>query len=154
VTALARSLGFVVIAGAIGIQFVRPMRTNPETVPSRTLAALTAVPSDTAAVLERACRDCHSNGTRWPWYSNVAPVSWFVIDHVNHGRQHFNYSDWAKYDADDRKRLLKNTCELARKGGMPLPSYTWMHREARLTDADIEAICDWAVTAQRRAAQQ
>ena len=64
-----------------------------------------------ALILDRACRDCHSNETRWPWYSNVAPVSWFVIDHVNHGRSHFNYSAWARYSAREKVELLKAMAE-------------------------------------------
>lgn len=132
------------IAGAIAIQFVRPARTNPVTVPERTLTAHVGVSREVAAVLDRACRDCHSNDTRWPWYSNVAPVSWFVIDHVDHGRRHLNYSDWAQYPPDDAQRLLKNMCAFARKDTMPLPSYLRMHREARLSDADVTALCDWA----------
>ena len=131
------------IAGAIAIQFVRPARTNPATVRERTLAARLPVTADAAAVLDRACRDCHSNDTRWPWYSNVAPVSWFVIDHVDHGRRHMNYSDWAQYPSDDADRLLKNICALARKDSMPLPSYLRAHREARLSDADVAVLCDW-----------
>ncbi len=140
-----------VIAGAAAIQFVRPARTNPITVPDRTLAARVPIDRDVSAVLNRACRDCHSNDTRWPWYSNVAPVSWFVIDHVNHGRRHFNYSDWAQYGPEDAKRILKNTCAFARKETMPMPSYLWMHRDARLSDADIVALCDWTDSALREA---
>ncbi len=132
-----------VIAGAAAIQSVRPARTNPVTIPDRTLAARVPVGREAAAVLDRACRDCHSNDTRWPWYSQVAPVSWFVIDHVNHGRRHFNYSDWAQYAPADAERILKNTCALTRKGSMPMPSYLWMHRDARLSDADVVALCDW-----------
>ena len=109
----------VIVSGAGLIQFMGPETTNPATDPARTLQARVSVPADTDAILQRACRDCHSHDTRWPWYSHVAPVSWFVIDHVNHGRRHFNYSDWATYDADDTARLLKNTCELARKGAIP-----------------------------------
>ena len=77
------------------MQLVRPARTNPPTDRPRTLFARVTVSAADRRGAERACRDCHSNDTRWPWYSNVAPVSWFVIDHVNHGRSHFNYSDWA-----------------------------------------------------------
>jgi hypothetical protein len=70
-----------------------------------------------------------------------------VIDHVNHGRSHFNYSDWARYDAVERARLLKNSCEFARKGSMPLPSYVRMHGETRLTQEDVDALCRWALPA-------
>ena len=148
---LGRWLGILLIAAAAAIQLVRPARTNPATDPARTLAANVAMPDDAASVLARACRDCHSNDTRWPWYSHVAPVSWFVIDHVNHGRRHFNYSDWTRYDADERERLLKNVCSLARKGEMPLASYRWMHYDARLSDEDVRALCEWAEAPRARA---
>jgi hypothetical protein len=127
----------------IAIQVVRPARTNPAVDAAHTLAASERVPDAFLRTLDRACRDCHSNGTRWPWYSQVAPVSWFVIDHVNHGRSHFNYSEWSRYDADEATRLLKKSCELAREGAMPLASYTWIHRDARLTRADMAALCAW-----------
>ena len=137
----------LVILVAAGIQAVRPARTNPPTDPTRTLAARVRMTPEAAAVLDRACRDCHSNDTRWPWYSNVAPVSWLVIDHVNHGRSHFNYSDWAQYGRDDARRLLKNTCDLSRQEAMPMPSYLVMHRSARLSNRDIIALCEWTGTA-------
>jgi hypothetical protein len=142
----------VVLAGfavLIAIQFVRPARTNPATDPSRTLGAHVAMTPEAAAVLDKACRDCHSNDTRWPWYSNLAPVSWFVIDHVNHGRSHFNYSDWAQYKPEEAERLLQNACAMARKETMPLPSYLRVHQNARLTDRDIGALCDWTDAVRR-----
>lgn len=142
------------ILGAIGIQFVRPARTNPIVDPARALVARIDVTPEAGAILDRACRDCHSNDTRWPWYSSVAPVSWFVIDHVNHGRRHFNYSDWAQYAAEDADRILVNTCAFARKDSMPMPSYLLMHREARLSDADVTALCDWTETVRRLARKQ
>jgi hypothetical protein len=102
------------------------------------------MPAHVAQVFDRACRDCHSNETRWPWYSHVAPVSWFVIDHVNHGRSHFNYSDWSQYEPDEAAQLLKKACELAQQRAMPLRTYTLMHRSARLTRAEVTALCAWS----------
>ena len=147
----ARWTGLAAAAAAIAIQFVRPARTNPPTDPSRTLFALIDVPPEAAAVLDRACRDCHSNETRWPWYSSVAPASWLVVDHVNHGRSHLNYSDWARYSRDDARRLLDAVCTLSRQEAMPMSSYLKMHREARLTEPDILALCSWADSAARMA---
>jgi heme-binding protein len=140
-------VGMFVLAAAI--QLVRPARTNPATDPLRTLQAMVPVSPQASAVLERGCRDCHSNDTKWPWYSNVAPVSWFVIDHVNHGRSHFNYSDWAKYDAKRRREILEDSCAMARKKEMPLPSYLWAHGDARLSAADVAALCEWTDSALR-----
>jgi hypothetical protein len=135
------------LGAALVIQLARPARTNPPTYPERTLMATAHVTPETKGVLERACRDCHSNDTRWPWYTNVAPVSWFVIDHVNSGRRHFNYSDWTQYDDDKRARILKDVCDLTRKRDMPMSSYLWMHDGAHVSDADIAALCAWTDSA-------
>jgi hypothetical protein len=126
-----------------GIQFVRPARTNPAADPADALTAY--VPAHVAAILDRSCRDCHSSETRWPWYSNIAPASWLVIDHVNHGRSHFNYSNWPSYDTQRKLSLRKSSCDMARAGTMPMPSYLLMHRSAQLSPGDIAALCEWAV---------
>jgi Haem-binding domain len=126
------------------VQFVGPARSNPVIDPTRALTASTDVPDHVARVFDRACRDCHSNQTRWPWYSHLAPVSWFVIDHVNHGRSHFNYSDWTRYPPDEAARLLQQSCKLVKEQSMPLRSYTMMHRDARLSPTDVEALCAWS----------
>ena len=141
---MIRGSAAVFVFVVVGIQFVRPAKTNPVGDPAHALAAVRPIPSHVAAVFDRACRDCHSNDTRWPWYSHVAPVSWFVIDHVNHGRSHFNYSEWSRYEPEEAARLLKNVCELTRDRSMPLSSYTWMHRDARLSREDVEALCVWS----------
>lgn len=136
------------IVGAV-IQFVRPARTNPPTVQRDTLAAHLPVPPGVQAVLDRACRDCHSNDTRWPWYSQVAPLSWWVIEHVDHGRSHFNYSTWTAYDPGRQRTLLERTCSLAKGHDMPLGSYLLMHSAARLSRADIDLLCRWTADARR-----
>ena len=82
------------------------------------------MPPEVAGVLNRSCMDCHSNRTDWPWYSNVAPASWFVVDHVNHGRRHLNFSRWGQYTRRDRLSLLNQICATTKGGSMPLGSYT------------------------------
>jgi len=131
----------------LAIQLIRPARTNPSTDPSRTLTTAMAVPPPAQAVLERSCRDCHSNDTRWPWYSNVAPMSWMVIDHVNSGRRHFNYSDWAGHAPDKSRKILHDICEETRGGSMPIGSYTLLHRDARLSESDVATLCTWTEAA-------
>jgi Haem-binding domain len=134
-------LAIFFIVALVGAQAVRLERTNPPVDEARTLARMVDVAPAAAAVLERACRDCHSNRTEWPWYSNVAPVSWFVIDHVNHGRSHLNFSEWSSYQPDRRRELLEGVCKETRSGAMPLPSYTWIHWNSRLAPADVDALC-------------
>ena len=133
----------------LAIQLIRPPRTNPASDPSAALASHVEVPAGVAAILDRSCRDCHSNETRWPWYSNVAPVSWWVIDHVNHGRSHFNFSEWARYNREEQRDLLEQSCELSRKRAMPLPSYLRMH-DAAMTAQDIQTLCEFTEALTRR----
>ena len=135
-----------------GVQLVRPARVNPTDVAGQSLEEHARVPPEVAGVLKRSCMDCHSNRTDWPWYSNVAPASWFVIDHVNHGRRHLNFSQWGEYDRRRADDLLNDICRTAKSGFMPLDSYTLVHRSAHLTPADVKTLCDWAGTEQRRLA--
>jgi hypothetical protein len=114
------------------IQLVRPEASNP---PVEWKADF---PPQVAAILDRSCRDCHSHTTRWPWYSQVAPASWFVRGHVNEGRQKWNYSKWAPDPHE-----LSSICREVSSGAMPLPSYTWIHREAKLSPEEVTILCDW-----------
>ena len=81
---------------------VRPAMTNPPVDESQTIVARAQVPPEVASILDRSCRDCHSNKTVWPWYTHVAPVSWWLADHVDHGRKDLNLSEWGKLPADRR----------------------------------------------------
>ena len=131
------------------VQFIRPAKTNPVSDPSLALESRVQVDPKVGAILDRSCADCHSNKTRWPWYSHVAPVSWFVIDHVNEGRQEMNISEWGRYDREDQDRKLKQICREVTNGAMPLSSYTPMHAGSALTEVDIQTLCDWT-NAQRK----
>ena len=139
--------GFVLLAGVVGIQAMRPDRTNPHTAPERHVTARIPISLEASAVLDRSCRDCHSNETRWPWYTEVAPMSWFVANHVHQGRSHLNYSEWDKYPTPKAAHKLEEMCENARMGDMPLPSYLWIHRGSKLSPADIDALCAWTTAA-------
>lgn len=140
-------LALVVFAG---IQFVRPSRTNPPEDAARTLAAAANVPKEVNAILERSCSDCHSNRTVWPWYSNVAPVSWSVADHVEHGREELNFSEWGAYKDSRKKRKLEEICEEVEEGHMPHPQYLWIHRDAALSSSDVKVLCDWSKAERER----
>ena len=133
-----------------GAQFVRPERVNPPAVAGQSLEEHARVPPEVAGVLARSCMDCHSNRTDWPWYSNVAPVSWFVIDHVDHGRRHLNFSTWGEYDRWEAVELLNGICATTKGGSMPLGSYTLVHRGARLAPRDWQTLCKWAGEEQER----
>ena len=135
----------LIVGGLIFIclQFIGPARTNPSFDPSQTLEATTAVPSDISATFARSCNDCHSNKTNWRWYTYVAPVSWFTVGHVNEGRGELNFSTWGTYGARMKETRLRAICVQCGGGMMPLASYALVHRDVKLSAAEVEAICAW-----------
>ena len=138
----------VVFAAA---QLVRPERANPATNASHTIQADAGTASGLVAVLDRSCRDCHSNGTVWPWYTQVAPVSWLMAYGVTAGRKAVNFSEWTSYPPQLQRALLSASCQDASAGKMP-GSYTLLHPEMRLSTHDIETICAAAQKAEAESA--
>lgn len=129
---------FVVIVAAA--QLIRPERANPQTDVSRTIQAHVGTASGLVAVLDRSCRDCHSNGTVWPWYTRIAPASWLMASGATKGRQAVNFSEWAAYSPEQQRMLLAVSCDDVASGKMPGP-YTLLHPETRLSTQDVETIC-------------
>jgi heme-binding protein len=122
-------------------QLIRPNRANPPTDASRTIHTQLGTANGMAAILDRACGDCHSNNTVWPWYTEVAPVSWAMAYAVKEGRRAVNFSDWTAYPAERRRQLLVVSCQDVSGGKMPGSAWTWLHPEARLSAQDIKTIC-------------
>lgn len=144
----------VLIVIFLGIQFVRPARTNPPVDESQTIFARTQMKPEVAAIFDRSCRDCHSNKTVWPWYTNVAPISWWLSNHVNEGRQNLNLSEWGRLAQDRQDRKLRQICDEVSDGVMPLSSYLPMHPQARLSDQDKSTLCDWVDAERARVSGQ
>lgn len=112
------------------------------------------IPPAVFARLDTACRDCHSDLTRFPWYSYVAPASILVNKDIEEGRKHMNLSQWAEYSSIRRQRALTMIANQVQDREMPLPIYTWLHHEAVLSDADRAAIFDWTQTEKARLIQE
>ena len=137
----------VVLAAAAALMALfAPAPVNPEADPALDLRATSEVPADVAGLLQRACLDCHSNETRWPWYSKVPPVSFLVRHDVNEARGEMNFSRWGEYNPFDQADMLDEACQMVSDGEMPLWSYRVMHSRARLTDEDVTAFCNWTKT--------
>jgi len=128
----------VVLAAA---QFVPLSRTNPP------VETEVPAPDGVREILRRSCYDCHSNETRWPWYAHVAPISWLVVHDVNHARKHMNFSTWNAYSEKKSAKHFEEIWENVEEGEMPLWYYLPLHPEARLSDADKQAIHAWTETA-------
>ena len=140
---------FVVVFAAA--QLIRPERTNPPTDVSRTIQAHAGTTSELAVVLDRSCRDCHSNDTVWPWYTQIAPLSWLMARGVSEGRKAVNFSEWAAYSPEQQRDLLAVACQDVSEGTMPGP-YARLRPETRLSPQDIKTICTAARQAEANAA--
>lgn len=125
----------------VAAQVVRPARTNPTVDPKLEISAIHTGSPAAMGILERSCNDCHSNRTVWPWYSKFAPASWLVTSDVNEGRSEMNLSEWGAYSQEKRQKLLGKMCEEVTEGDMPGALYATLHPQARLTGADVQAVC-------------
>jgi hypothetical protein len=137
-------VGVLFLVVAVLIQFVRPERTNPPEQAGNFLGASVSVPSSVQDILQRSCMDCHSNRTRWPWYSNIAPVSWLVARDVHNGRAKMNLSEWGTYKPKRMIVRLDMMVSEVDKGDMPPRQYLLIHRDAELTEDQKTLLCDWA----------
>src|SRR5436305_5848371 len=133
----------VIVVFLVVGQFFRPSHVNPPIDPAKTLAATAQVPPNVQSILERSCNDCHSNNTVYPWYNNVAPVSWLLARDINDGRHAMNFSEWGTYSQKKRLHRLKDICDEVKQGDMPLWFYLPLHPKAKLSGDDILAICTW-----------
>ena len=126
------------------LQLTNPALTNPPILPGHDLAATNPPPPHVVATLRAACYDCHSNETKWPWYSRVAPVSWWLVDHIKDARQRLNFSDWPHDDTRRAAKKWRRISDEVSSGDMPLTSYTWVHASARLSAAQRDQLAKWA----------
>ena len=136
-----------ILMGLLGIliliQLIRIDKTMPETDPSKDLIAILQPPEALAQIIETACYDCHSHETTYPWYSNIAPISFWLKGHINEARHHLNFSEWGNYTNKRAHHKLEECYEEVEEGHMPLPSYTWTHEEARLSSDQRESLANW-----------
>ncbi|MDP2274751.1 MAG: heme-binding domain-containing protein [Archangium sp.] len=120
------------------IQVVRPDQSNPP------VTGEIQAPAEVMSLLKRSCYDCHSNETKWPWYSQVAPVSWLVTKDVNDGRKHLNFSVWQGSEEGRKLKKFKEIAEEVGDGEMPMAIYLPLHPEAKLTPAETTLLVEWA----------
>ncbi len=128
-----------VILPLIAIQFIKidvPDRINGN--PKDEIEA----PKEVLDILKRSCFDCHSNSVKYPWYDRIAPISWYVKSHVKKGREIVNFSEWNSYSKEKKLKILTKIPK-AIVIRMPLPSYLWLHKEAKLSNSDKRVLKEW-----------
>lgn len=132
-----------ILAIVVAIQFFRIDTVNPKVVLSNDFISITQPDEKTEKILRSSCYDCHSNETVYPWYANVAPISWWVADHIEEAREHLNFSEWGGYNEEKQLHKLHECYEEVEEGEMPLESYTLVHSEAKLSKEDREYLEEW-----------
>jgi hypothetical protein len=132
-------VGVLIIVAVLAVsQMIRIEKTNPP------VRADATIDPPVKPLLKRGCYNCHSNETVWPWYSNVAPVSWLIASDVKEGRRHLNFSEWVAYPVDVQRNKLMMIADEVGGGSMPPWYYSIMHRNSRLTTEERNRIKDWA----------
>ncbi|MBK7106098.1 MAG: heme-binding domain-containing protein [Ignavibacteriae bacterium] len=133
----------IIVAVFAVIQFIRIDKTNPEAKQENDFINFSNPPTEISTVIKNACYDCHSHQTKYPWYSDIAPVSWLLKNHIDDGRRHLNFSIWNEYDNEKQLHKLDECIEMIKSGEMPMQGYVMMHSEAKLSDEQKNALIEW-----------
>ena len=141
---MKKKIAWFLLISLIVIQFIKPEKNQSAQKSPNDISTVAAVPGKVQTILDKACNDCHSNNTRYPWYSNIQPVAWWLADHVKEGKGELNFSEFASYSPKKQAHKLEETIEMVKEGEMPLNSYTWTHKDAILTSEEKLAVSTWA----------
>jgi len=136
--------GLVLIGLFVILQFFQPDRNLGPLDSENDLVAASMIPDSLANILKKSCYGCHSNHTDYPWYSYISPVSWFLEKHIRDGKEELNLSDYKSLDKSEKIGVMTDIYDVVEAGSMPLSGYVLIHRDALLTEEEIEAICYWS----------
>jgi hypothetical protein len=134
----------VILVVIIAIQFIQPARNKSGQVLPTDISKVYNIPNQIQSVLKNACYDCHSNNTNYPWYSNIQPGGWWLASHIRKGKEELNFSEFGDYSSRKQRSKLNSIAKTVEDGTMPFPSYTLIHRNARLTKDEKAVIINWA----------
>lgn len=141
---LAKNLLFAALIVFVLMQFYRPPLNESGPEAYAVFEEETQPNQEIRTLLESACYDCHSDHTRYPWYNQIAPVSYWLAQHVDEGKEHLNFSDWESYSPKKKDHKLEEIAEEVKGSEMPLREYTWTHEQARLTPEQRKLLVEWA----------
>jgi uncharacterized membrane protein len=148
-------VGLIVVASvALALTTAIVDGTGNQTVMKKSLLTGSNVPVPVRAILERACQNCHSENTVWPWYSHIRPISWEIHADVERGRAFMNLSKWNSFTDSERRGFTAAIEAAVQDHVMPPPKYVWMHREARLSSDDLELLRAWALAENKTSQRQ
>jgi hypothetical protein len=134
----------LLLIALVVIQFFHPKRNKAEGDQPEYIGKVYPVPEDVRSILAKACNDCHTNNTRYPWYSNVQPVDWWLTGHINDGKKELNLDDYSQKSLRFQYKKMEEIIEQVKEGKMPLKSYLWIHKDAILANDEKNKLIDWA----------
>lgn len=132
------------LVALIIIQFIHPKKNKAEGSQPNYIGNNFTVPADVKTILEKACNDCHSNNSNYPWYANLQPVHWWMEKHIKDGKKHLNYDEYTNRPLRYQYHKMEETIEMIKEGEMPLNSYTWTHKDAKLSEEEKTKLISWA----------
>lgn len=139
-----KTIGWILLIALIIIQFFHPKKNIAEGEQPNAFAKLHSVPDNVKVILKKACDDCHTNNTVYPWYSKVQPVDWWMDNHIVEGKKRFNLDELGTAPAWRRYDKMKDVVEQVKENEMPLNSYTWIHKNAILNEEEKAKLTGWA----------
>ncbi len=140
---IVKIIAIVLLVVFVGIQFIPSSRNQSDSVPETDFMLVNDVPENIQNKLQVSCYDCHSNNTQYPWYNKVQPVAWFLEDHIKEGKAELNFNEWNSLSTRRKTSKLRSIIKQIENGEMPLDSYTFIHRDARFSEAEAEEIINW-----------
>lgn len=141
---MLKKIGWTLLIALIAIQFIRPAKNQSSEPQPNAIQTKFPVSEPVASILKKACKDCHSNNTNYPWYSNIQPVYWWLNDHVQEGKRELNFDEYTNKRLRYQYHKMEEVIEQVKEGEMPLNSYTWVHGDARLTEDEKNTLTQWA----------
>jgi len=132
------------LVALIIIQFIHPKKNKAEGSQPNYIGNNFTVPADVKTILEKACNDCHSNNSNYPWYANLQPVHWWMEKHIKDGKKNLNYDEYTNRPLRYQYHKMEETIEMIKEGEMPLNSYTWTHKDAKLSEEEKTKLISWA----------
>lgn len=136
----------ILLLAFIVIQFIRPAKNKAEGISQNDISKIYPVPENVQTILKTSCYDCHSNNTVYPWYAQIQPVAWWLNNHIQDGKKDLNFSEFASYRIRRQYKKLEEINELVKKDEMPLDSYLWLHKNAKLDDQQKLTLANWVTT--------
>lgn len=141
--AIFKKIFAIAILVLVLIQFIKIDTNITLSNPENDFIKVTNAPLSIEQILVASCYDCHSDYTVYTWYSKIAPISWYLDNHIKGGKKHLNFSNWSAYTPEKKAKKIKENIENLEENKMPLKSYTLIHREAKLTPESKQALVDW-----------